>query len=73
MLRHRLSTDERVNAALDVIESDLKTALATTAAQLNDLLLTKPDDTEHVHMQLQRVHAAMEQIDSNHRRYLTRA
>lgn len=62
------SKDIRVNAALDVIEADLKAALTTTAQQLNDLLATKPADTRPIHSHLAEVHKAMEAIDGNHER-----
>jgi hypothetical protein len=64
-----LSSDKRVNAALDAIETELAVALNTTAQQLNDLLLTKPDDPEPVHQQLERVHRDLADIAGNHRRY----
>jgi hypothetical protein len=69
MHRVPLSADRRVNAALDSIESELATALNTTAQQLNDLLLTKLADPEPVHKQLRRVHQALEDIAGNRRRY----
>lgn len=69
MHRLKLSADQRVNAALDVIELELAVALNKTAQQLNDLLLTGPADPEPVHQQLQRVHAALADIAGNHRRY----
>jgi hypothetical protein len=67
--RIKLSDDQRVNAALDAIEAELAVALNITAQRLNDLLLTKPDDPEPVHMQLERVHKDLADIAGNHRRY----
>jgi hypothetical protein len=67
--RIKLSSDQRVNAALDAIEAELAVALNTTAQRLNDLLLTKPDDPEPVHQQLKHVHDELANIAANHRRY----
>lgn len=69
MYRARLSSDSRVNAALDVIEAELSVALNAAAQQLNNLLLTKPTDPEPVHQQLKHVHDELANIAANHRRY----
>lgn len=69
MYRPKLSDDHRVNAALDAIEAQMAVALNTAAQQLNDLLLTKPEDPEPVHAQLHRIHRALADIACNHRRY----
>lgn len=69
MLRLTMSRDVLVNSALDNIEGELRPALEAAVEQLNDLLQTKPGDTEPVHLQLKRLHGLIADIDGNRRRH----
>lgn len=69
LIRAHLSRDPRVNRALAVMEKDLRPALVAATQQMNDLLLTRPDDAMYVHSALSDLHQVIAQIDRNLQRY----
>jgi hypothetical protein len=60
-----ISHSPKVNAQLDLIETELKTAIVTAIDRLNEVLASNPNDTTILHDRLSDLHQLARNLDRN--------